>query len=115
MNEVEFPDAGCAAGLFHALSDAGRLTILAHLLNGDHNVRELTEHLGLAQSTVSAHLACLRGCGLVESRPVGRASVFSLTHPDQTVALLAAASAVLERTDHAADDCVNGTAQGGVA
>lgn len=43
---------------------------------------DLTRHLGLAQSTVSKHLACLRDCGLVTSRPEGRASVFSLTHPE---------------------------------
>ena len=52
----------------------------AHLTLGEHRVVDLVAHLGLAQSTVSAHLACLRDCGLVESRPVGRASVFSLYH-----------------------------------
>lgn len=96
--EDDFPDPTSAANLFHGLADPGRLTILLHLLNGEHNVRELTEHLGLAQSTVSAHLACLRASGLVESRPRGRSSMFSLTHPDLTVPILAAATELLEHT-----------------
>lgn len=96
----DFPDAECAADLFHSLGDPGRLTILAHLLTGEHNVRELTDHLGLAQSTVSAHLAKLRDCGLVTSRAEGRASVFSINHAAQVVNLLAAATDLLERTGH---------------
>lgn len=30
-----------------------------------------------AQSTVSAHLACLLDCGLVTARPAGRATIWS--------------------------------------
>src|SRR3954466_730764 len=69
-----------AACLFRSLGDPTRLAILRHLALGEHRGVDLTAHLGLAQSTVSAHLACLRDCGLVESRPLGRASLFSLTH-----------------------------------
>ncbi len=46
-----------AASLFHSLSDPTRLAILRHLSLGEHRVVELTHHLGLAQSTVSKHLA----------------------------------------------------------
>lgn len=94
-----------AACLFHGFSDRARLVILQHLLLGDHKVIELTEHLGLAQSTVSKHLACLKDCGLVTSRPLGRASVFSVTHPDATIALLAAAEELLELTGFAVTLC----------
>lgn len=104
MNGRDLPDAECAATLLRGLSDPGRLTILAHLLTGEHNVRELTDHLGLAQSTVSAHLASLRDCGLVTSRPVGRASVFSLTHPEATIAVLNATGTLLELTEHQTDN-----------
>ena len=48
-----------AASLFRSLGDSSRLAILAHLMLGEHRVVELTEHVGLAQSTVSAHLRCL--------------------------------------------------------
>ncbi|MBV1778948.1 metalloregulator ArsR/SmtB family transcription factor [Paeniglutamicibacter sp. ABSL32-1] len=77
-----------AAALFHGLADPTRLMILAHLRTGEHKVKELTEHLGLAQSTVSAHLSCLRDCGLVTSRAQGRASLFSLANPQLLQKLL---------------------------
>ena len=71
-----------ASLLFKALGDPTRLAILAHLSLGDHRVVDLTNHLGLSQSTVSAHLACLRGCGLITSRNVGRSTVHSLAYPE---------------------------------
>lgn len=87
-----------AACLFHGFSDPSRLAILRHLALGEHRVVDLTGHLGLAQSTVSKHLACLRDCGLVESRPQGRASVCSLTHPEATLAVLESAEHLLALT-----------------
>lgn len=94
-----------AACLFHGFSDPSRLTILRHLALGEHRVVDLTEHLGLAQSTVSKHLACLRDCGLVTSRPQGRASVFSLTHPEALLDLLASAERLLALTGDAVTLC----------
>lgn len=94
-----------AAALFHSLSDPSRLLVLQHLTHGDHRVRDLTEHLGLAQSTVSAHLACLKDCGLVDSRPQGRASMFFLTTAPEMLGLLAAAEQLLDATGHAVELC----------
>jgi DNA-binding transcriptional ArsR family regulator len=94
-----------AACLFHGFSDPSRLAIVRHLALGEHRVIDLTEHLGLAQSTVSKHLACLRDCGLVESRPQGRASLFSLTHPEATLQLLSAAEQLLALTGDAVALC----------
>lgn len=94
-----------AACLFRGMSDPSRVAILRHLLLGEHNVNELTRHLGLAQSTVSKHLTCLRDCGLVESRPSGRASVFSLTHPDAVLKVFAAAEELLAATGDAVVLC----------
>lgn len=93
----EVVDVEVAACLFRSLGDVSRLAILRHLALGEHRVVDLVEHLGLAQSTVSAHLACLRGCALVTSRPVGRSSMHSLAHP-QILDLLAAAERVLAAT-----------------
>jgi DNA-binding transcriptional ArsR family regulator len=100
-------DLSAAACLFHGFSDPSRLRIVQHLLVGEHRVVELTEHLGLAQSTVSKHLACLKDCGLVTSRPVGRASMFSVTHPEATTQLLAAAERLLDVTGYAVTLCPN--------
>ncbi|WP_369372412.1 ArsR/SmtB family transcription factor [Promicromonospora sp. Populi] len=94
-----------AACLFHGFSDPSRLAILRHLALGEHRVVDLTGHLGLAQSTVSKHLACLRDCGLVESRPQGRASVFSLTHMEATLAVLESAERLLALTGDAVALC----------
>ena len=84
-----------AVALFRSLGEPSRLAILRHLSLGEHRVVDLVEHLGLAQSTVSAHLACLRGCGLVASRPSGRASWWSQCAEAELGALLGAADRLL--------------------
>lgn len=93
-----------AACMFRSLGDPTRLAIVQHLALGERRVVDLTGHLGLAQSTVSAHLACLRDCGLVTSRPHGRASMFSLAHPE-LFALLSAAETLLAATGDAVVLC----------
>lgn len=91
-----------AAVLFHALAESSRLKILRHLFLGEHRVVDLVAHLGLAQSTVSQHLSCLRACGLVDSRPVGRSSMFTLTQPELVHGLLTDAAQLLAATGGAA-------------
>ena len=90
-------DLGPAVALFRSLGDPTRLTLLHELARGERRVVDLTRAVGLAQSTVSAHLACLRDCGLVVSRPVGRQSVFSLARPE-LLDLLAAGEQLLAAT-----------------
>jgi ArsR family transcriptional regulator, cadmium/lead-responsive transcriptional repressor len=100
-----------AAVLFRSLADPARLAIVRQLADGPVRVVDLTRALGLAQSTVSGHLSCLRGCGLVTVRPHGRASVYSLAQP-ALLDLLAAAETVLEATGSAVALCpVYGDAQ----
>ena len=57
--------------LFAILSEPIRLRLLTILLKGECCVCELQEPLKLPQSTVSRHLAILKGAGLVSSRRVG--------------------------------------------
>ena len=94
-----------AACLFHGFGDRSRVRIVQHLTLGEHRVVDLTRHLGLAQSTVSKHLACLLGCGIVSVRPDGRASLYSLAHPAATIRLLAAAEELLGLTGDAVVLC----------
>lgn len=94
-----------AASLFRGLGDPSRLAIVEHLLLGQHNVRELTEHLGLAQSTVSAHLRCLLDCRMVAGRAVGRSSVYSLTVGPELLEVLRAAESLLAATGRAVVLC----------
>lgn len=96
-----------AACVFHGFSDPSRLAIVRHLALGEHRVVDLTSHLGLAQSTVSKHLACLKDCGLVSSRSEGRASMWSLNHTDTVMQLLAAAERLLALTGDAVTLCPN--------
>ena len=90
-----------AAALFRSLGEPSRLAILSHLRTGEHRVVELTEHLGLAQSTVSAHLRCLLDCRMVTVRAQGRASVYALAAEPELVAALRAAEALLGATGDA--------------
>lgn len=56
------------ARFFHGLADSSRLTILDVLRQGEHTAGEVATIAGLTPSNASRHLACLRDCGLVESR-----------------------------------------------
>jgi ArsR family transcriptional regulator, cadmium/lead-responsive transcriptional repressor len=49
-----------AAALFRSLGDPARLMIVRRLAGGPARVTDLVAALGLAQSTVSKHLACLQ-------------------------------------------------------
>ncbi|NGX06065.1 metalloregulator ArsR/SmtB family transcription factor [Mycobacteroides franklinii] len=97
---------GAASALFHSLSDQTRLAILRRLASGEARVVDLTAELGLAQSTVSAHLGCLRDCGLVDYRPQGRSSVYRLARPE-VLAVFSAAEALLAATGNAVALCPN--------
>jgi len=83
-----------AAALFRSLGDPRRLMIVHELARGERRVVDLVGALGLAQSTVSAHLACLADSGLIASRPAGRASLYRLVRPE-IAELLAAAERLL--------------------
>ena len=80
------------AALLDTLGDPTRLAILSHLHGGEHRVGELSAHLGLAQSTVSQHLAILRSTGLISTHTHGRARVSALEHARELDVLLAAAA-----------------------
>src|SRR5699024_12007587 len=69
------------AHLFQAFADPTRRTLLQHLSTGEHRVRDLVEHMHLAQSTVSNHLSFLLECWLITPRPQGTATSSTLTEP----------------------------------
>jgi DNA-binding transcriptional ArsR family regulator len=93
-----------AAALFRGLADPTRLAILRRLTDGEARVVDLTAHLGLAQSTVSAHLACLRDCGLIVGRPQGRQMFYALARPE-LLDLLRTAEQLLAATGEAVALC----------
>ncbi|MDT0167299.1 metalloregulator ArsR/SmtB family transcription factor [Actinotalea sp. AC32] len=93
-----------AVALFRSLSDPTRLALVRQLAAGEARVVDLCAALGLGQSTVSSHLACLRDCGLVDYRPQGRASVYHLIRPE-LMDILTAAEALLAVTGSAVELC----------
>lgn len=95
-----------ATALFHSLSDRTRLAIVRRLAEGEARVVDLVAKTGLAQSTVSAHVACLRDCGLVDGRAQGRQVFYSLARPE-LLDLLAAAETLLAATGNAVALCPN--------
>lgn len=86
------------AHLFQALADPTRLAIVQHLASGPHRVRDLVAHMGLAQSTVSKHIAFLHECRLLTARPEGRATWYALAEPELLRGLITAAEQVLTAT-----------------
>jgi DNA-binding transcriptional ArsR family regulator len=93
-----------AVSLFHSLADSTRLAILQRLGSGEARVRDLVQELGLAQSTTSEHIACLRDCGLVVGRSEGRQTFYALARPE-LVDVLSAAEQLLEATGYKVDLC----------
>jgi len=72
-----------------ALAHPVRLRILAMLRGGELCLCQMTAVLGLAASTVSAHLSDLKRAGLVEERKDGRWVFHALTEDEQAGAHLA--------------------------
>ncbi|MFI0451544.1 ArsR/SmtB family transcription factor [Actinomadura sp. 6N118] len=93
-----------AAALFHSLADPMRLSIVQRLARGEARVVDLTRELELAQSTVSKHLACLRGCKLVDYRAEGRQSFYFIATPE-LLDLLRSAEHLLAATNRAVALC----------
>ena len=82
------------AKLFRGLADPSRLAILEVLRQGEQTVSELVVETGLSQPNTSAHLACLKGCGLVTSRQEGRNVYYMIADP-RLIGVLGTVEAVL--------------------
>ena len=78
-----------AAEVFKAAGHPARLRILSMLRTGGLCVCQITAVLGLAVSTVSAHLAELKRAGLVKERKDGRFVSYSVADDREARALLA--------------------------
>jgi ArsR family transcriptional regulator, virulence genes transcriptional regulator len=78
VNEIDL----IQVSLIRALASQHRLRIV-HLLGArTMEVNELAGHLGLAQATVSQHLAAMRSVGLVEAARDGRVVRYRLADPE---------------------------------
>lgn len=96
-------DAAALARVGTALADGTRRRLLLALLDGSAFPADLADRLGLTRGNVSNHLGCLRGCGLVRTRAVGRRVRYELSDPRLARALADLASLVL-LVDHDSAD-----------
>jgi DNA-binding transcriptional ArsR family regulator len=78
-------EAACA--LMKVLSNADRMLLLCELSEGERNVGELQEAVGIQQPTLSQQLAVLREEQLVETRREGKNIFYSVASP-QALAVL---------------------------
>ena len=62
----------------YALSDPTRARVLLALRSGPNYPAVLADILGVSRQSMSNHLTCLRGCGLVVATPEGRKSRYEL-------------------------------------
>ncbi|GAA3324737.1 ArsR/SmtB family transcription factor [Paeniglutamicibacter sulfureus] len=65
----------------YALSDPTRARILLALRDAAAYPSDLAELIGVSRQSLSNHLACLRGCGLVVAVPEGRRMRYELADP----------------------------------
>lgn len=79
-----------------AMSDEGRLRVLALLTSGELCLCQIIEILGLAPSTVSKHMSILRNAGLIEQRKQGRWHFYRLAEDNAADTLRHAALAWLK-------------------
>lgn len=93
-----------SARLFRGLGDPSRLALLEALRGGEANVGDLVARTGLAQPSVSTHLACLLGCGLVTREQRGRFAFYRLSDPG-IADLLALARRLLMTVATGVADC----------
>ena len=64
---------------FKGLGESTRLRIVEALLEKERNVSELLGLIGVPQSNISNHLACLKWCGYITSRKEGTSVFYRIT------------------------------------
>jgi DNA-binding transcriptional ArsR family regulator len=79
----------------HALSDPTRTQVMLVLSEGASYPADLAERIGVSRQSLSNHLACLRGCGLVVAEPEGRRTRYELADPTLGTALAQLLNVVL--------------------
>ncbi len=59
-------------GVFHALSDATRRSVVERLMDGPASVSELASPFSMSLAAIGQHIQLLEACGLVRTEKVGR-------------------------------------------
>ena len=94
------------AKLFRGLADPSRLAIVEVLRTGEKTVSEIVAATKLSQPNASAHLACLKDCGLVESRQEGKFVFYTVTDK-RMEALMKSAEGIISVIAQCISCCAN--------
>jgi len=76
--QLQLEDPKKASSFLKSLANDNRLVIVCTLANGEKNVSELEDILGIRQPTLSQQLARLRSDGLVATRRESKQIYYSL-------------------------------------
>ena len=90
----ELQDAALIAKYLRAIGEPTRVRILELVAERERSVGDLVRELSVPQPLVSNHLACLRWCGLVDSRRQHR-HVFYRVADERVTSILATARELL--------------------
>ncbi|MEX6275992.1 ArsR/SmtB family transcription factor [Staphylococcus saprophyticus] len=92
------------AHFINGLSNKVRLMILELLKSKEMTVNEIVKHSQISQSSISQHLSCLKGCGLVNSRQEGKYVYYQIKN-NQILELLKLIDSVVENTEDDIQSC----------
>ena len=76
--KISIEDPKKTSKFLKSLANDNRLVIVCALANGEHNVSQLEELLGIRQPTLSQQLARLRADGIVSTRRKSKKIFYSL-------------------------------------
>lgn len=107
MNSLSTVSLGALARFGHALSDPTRARILMALRDGPSYPANLALDLDVTRQSISNHLACLRGCGLVATSAEGRRTRYELADPRLRHALSDLQEVVISTDPEACADADN--------
>ena len=96
-----------------ALADPTRCGVVLAVLDGVVYPADIAQELDLSRASVSNHLACLRGCGLVRATPEGRRVRYEVTDAALEHALRDLLTVVLAVEPHVASGPLAASAEGG--
>ena len=95
------------AKLFRGFADPTRLAILEALMAGERSVGDIAGATDTTVANVSAHLACLTGCGLVRSERRGKYVYYRLQER-RVRDLMRIAEGILANVSRQVYECTHG-------
>ena len=90
--------------LIHGFSNKTRLQILECIKDEEKTVSQIIEDTKASQSNISQHLACLKGCGIINGRNEGKYMYYSLRN-QHIRGLLSLFDVVLEDVENDVASC----------